>query len=303
MLRRYITQIRYILSQIILPRLSGVGYFFAMLGTVAVVTSHAQPVRLIVRGDDMGFTHAANEACIETFRQGIVRSVEVMVPTPWFPEAVKMLREQPDLDVGIHLTLTSEWENVKWKPLTRAPSLTDSMGYFYPTIWPNDNFGEDQALQGHSWQLAEVEQELRAQIELAKRTIPQLSHLTGHMGCHQLDERVEALVKKLAVAYKLDIFPEELGVLRVRYVGPKKTQEEKISSFLAMLEGLTPGTYLFVDHPAYDNAEVQAVYHLGYTDVANDRQGVTTLLTDPSVKEAIRRLGIQLVSYHDIAKP
>ena len=276
-------------------------HLLCILCTVLSLGSCAQPTRLIVRSDDMGFTHAANQAIIETCRNGITTSVEVMVPTPWFPEAVKMLREYPDLDVGIHLTLTSEWENIKWKPLTNAPSLTDEFGYFYPMIWPNDNYGEDRALHAQDWKLGEIEQELRAQIELAKREIPQLTHVSGHMGCSQMDERVEALVRKLTEEYGLAIFPEDLEVKRASYQGPKSTKEEKISSFIAMLEGLTPGTYLFVDHPAYNTPEVQAVYHIGYTEVAVDRQGVTDLLTSDQVQKAIDRLNIQLISYADLA--
>jgi predicted glycoside hydrolase/deacetylase ChbG (UPF0249 family) len=226
----------------------------------------------------------------------------VMVPTPWFPEAVKMLREHPDLDVGIHLTLTSEWENIKWKPLTSAPSLTDDYGYFYPMIYPNDHYGEDRALRAQDWKLDEIEQELRAQIELAKREIPQLSHVTGHMGCSNMDEKVNTLVRKLAEEYDLGIFPEDLKVERARYQGPKETKEQKVKSFIAMLESLAPGTYLFVDHPAYDTPEVQAVYHIGYTDVATDRQGVTDLLMSEAVKEVIHRRGIELISYADLVE-
>ncbi|MCK4748086.1 MAG: ChbG/HpnK family deacetylase, partial [Bacteroidales bacterium] len=91
-------------------------------------------IRLLVRGDDIGSTHAANLGCIESYQQGIMRSVEIMVPCPWFPEAVSMLNKNPGLDVGIHITLTSEWENIKWGPLTHAPSISDEDGYFFPMI-------------------------------------------------------------------------------------------------------------------------------------------------------------------------
>ena len=70
-------------------------------------------IRLIMRGDDIGSSHAANLGCIKSYQEGIMKSVEVMVPCAWFPEAVQMLQENPGLDVGVHLTLTSEWENVK----------------------------------------------------------------------------------------------------------------------------------------------------------------------------------------------
>ena len=74
-----------------------------------------QDIKLLVRGDDIGSSHNANLACIESYKNGIVRSVEIMVPCSWFEEAVIMLNENPGLDVGIHLTLTSEWDNYKWR--------------------------------------------------------------------------------------------------------------------------------------------------------------------------------------------
>ncbi|MDZ4702009.1 MAG: ChbG/HpnK family deacetylase [Rhodothermales bacterium] len=98
------------------------------------------PPRLIVRGDDMGYAHAGNEAIMKTYTDGIVTSVEVIVPSPWFPEAVRMLADHPDLDIGVHLAITSEWDNVKWRPMTPAPSLRDADGYFYPMICPNKNY-------------------------------------------------------------------------------------------------------------------------------------------------------------------
>ncbi len=61
-----------------------------------------------------------------------MQSVEIMPVCPWFPEAVKLLNENPGLDVGIHLALTSEWENYKWGPVTHAPNLVDENGYFSP---------------------------------------------------------------------------------------------------------------------------------------------------------------------------
>lgn len=259
-------------------------------------------IRLIIRGDDMGCSHAVNEACLASYGQGIMRSVEVMAPTPWFPEAARMLRENPGLDAGIHLTLTSEWTNLKWRPLTPSPSLTDKEGYFYPMIWPNDHYGPEQALSQQPWKLSEIERELRAQIELAVQQIPQVSHLTAHMGCTGMDEKIKALVEKLAQEYKLAIFPEAMGVQQVSYQGPHQTAGEKVASFVKMLESLTPGTYYFLDHPAYDTPEVRAIFHTGYEAVAADRQGVTDLFTSPKVRNIIRKKGIELISYADLVK-
>ena len=107
-------------------------------GTFAAAQNDS--IRLLLRGDDIGSSHTANVACIESYREGIVQSIEVMVPCPWFNEAAMMLRENPGLDVGVHLTLTSEWEFYKWGPLTQAPSLVDERGNFLPMTSQRDDF-------------------------------------------------------------------------------------------------------------------------------------------------------------------
>jgi predicted glycoside hydrolase/deacetylase ChbG (UPF0249 family) len=70
--------------------------FFAVL-------PQQKTIRLIVRGDDMGFTHSGNEALIKSYKEGVETSIEVLVPSPWFPEAVKLLKQNPGIDVGVHL--------------------------------------------------------------------------------------------------------------------------------------------------------------------------------------------------------
>src|SRR5258708_32134024 len=106
--------------------------FFLFFFISSFISSYGQQApRLLIRGDDMGYTHSGNEALIECYQQGIEKSIEVLVPSPWFPEAVKLLKKNPGIDVGIHLDLTSEWENIKWRPLTDCPSLKDSAGYFF----------------------------------------------------------------------------------------------------------------------------------------------------------------------------
>jgi predicted glycoside hydrolase/deacetylase ChbG (UPF0249 family) len=260
---------------------------------------HDSP-RLIVRGDDMGFSHAGNEALIKCYKEGIERSIEVLVPSPWFPEAVELLEQNPNVDAGVHLTLTSEWETIKWRPLTYCPSLTDSNGYFYPMIWPNKNY-TNKALKQHNWKLTEIEKELRAQIELAIKKIPRISHVSAHMGCTDLDTAVNSLVKRLVKEYNIDINLQQMGVKSVGYKGPSATSEEKLKSFLNMLDNLKPHeTYIFVDHPALDGPEMRAIYHVGYENVAIDRQGVVDVWTNPLVIDAIKRKNITLISYADL---
>lgn len=262
--------------------------------------------RLIVRGDDMGFSHSGNLALIKCAKEGIQTSIEIIVPSPWFPEAVKFLKENPTLDVGIHLALTAEWDNVKWRPLTDCPGLRTTDGYFFPMVFPNANYPK-LSIKENNPTIEDIEKELRAQIETALRNLPgRISHFSAHMGCTWLSDETKALEKKLAKEYNIEITDMELGALGVSYApfeGPHVTKEEKISSFIKMLRKLEKGkTYMFVEHPGFDNDELRAISHIGYENVASDRQGVTDLYTSDEVKKEIRKLEIQLISYKDLKK-
>jgi predicted glycoside hydrolase/deacetylase ChbG (UPF0249 family) len=273
-----------------------------MNGLYAQRVEQNKGINLIVRGDDIGSCHAANVACIRSYKDGIMTSVELMVPCSWFPEAVKMLNENPGLDVGIHLTLTSEWENYKWRPLTHAPSLTDSDGYFYPTIWQRNNMPAGTALKEADWKIEEIEKELRAQIEFGMEKVPHVSHFTFHMGCASWDPEVKKLCDKLTREYGFYIEFPKSGVRGIGRFGDAKTAEERINKFVELLEKLKPGTYMFVEHPGLDNAEMRAIGHEGYEDVAEDRDAVTEVFTSEKVKKAVKRLGINLISYADLKK-
>ncbi len=273
-----------------------------LIMVISLLTKAQAPPRLIIRGDDMGFSHSGNLALVKTYREGITQSIEVIVPSPWFPEAVKMLEANPGVDVGIHLALSSEWDNIKWRPLTSSKSISDSDGYFYPMIYRNANY-PGQSLSENKWKIEEIEKEFRAQIELALKKIPRVSHLSSHMGCTELSKEISALTKKLAKEYKIDIDLQDYQVIYTGYDGAHTTVAEKEKSFSSMLNKLEPGkTYLFLEHPGLNDAELQAIHHIGYENVAADRQGVTDIWTDPTIKELIRKKGIQLISYKDLKK-
>ncbi|MBS1663088.1 MAG: polysaccharide deacetylase family protein [Bacteroidetes bacterium] len=260
-----------------------------------------KPARLIIRGDDMGYSHSGNEAIIQCYKNGIERSVEVIVPSPWFPEAVKLLQENPGIDVGVHLAITSEWDNVKWRPLSDCPSLKDSNGYFYPMIWPNKNYPGQSVIENKSLP-EDIEKEFRAQIVLALKKLPRVTHISAHMGCTNISPAISAITKKLAQEFKIDIDLQEYGVKDVSYIGAHATPQEKIQGFIAMLNQLQPGeTYLFLDHPGFDTPELRAIHHIGYENVAQDRQGVTDLFTSDKIKAAIRQKNVQIISYKDLS--
>jgi len=265
-----------------------------------IVYGQQNGIKLIVRGDDMGYTHSGNQALIKCYREGIETSIEVLVASPWFPEAVKLLNENPGVDVGLHLDLSSEWENIKWRPLSDCPSLKNADGYFYPMIFPNSNY-PGQSLSEHKWTLADIEKEFRAQIELALKYIPRISHFSSHMGCTSLSPEVKALTSRLAKEYHIPLDPDQELKGLVGMGDPGVNPEEKIKHFITMINNLKPGnTYIFLDHPGIDNDELRAVYHKGYENVAADRQGVTDLFTNASIKALIKERGIQLIGYRDL---
>ncbi len=255
-------------------------------------------IYLLIRTDDIGSFHAANLACIETYKNGIAQSVELMPPCAWFLEATKMLKENPGFDVGIHLTLTSEWSNIKWRPLTHCPSLIDEDGYFFPMVWKNNNFPPGSSIQESDWQLDEIERELRAQIETSLKHIPYISHISTHMGFTGLDPRIAELVNKLAKEYHLYVNME--GIKPFSGWSREDAFKTRIDKFCESLEKLTPGKYLYVEHPGRAGGEMETVGHKGYEDVATDREWVTRVLTNKKVKETIQKKNIKLISYKDL---
>jgi predicted glycoside hydrolase/deacetylase ChbG (UPF0249 family) len=209
-----------------------------------------------------------------------------------------MLNKNPGFDVGIHLTLTSEWSNTKWRPLTHCPGLVDEDGYFFPQVWKNNNFPPGSSIQESDWKLDEIEQELRAQIEVSLKHVPHISHLSTHMGFNGLDPKIAELVDKLAKEYNLDVNME--GVGRFRGWNRDDAYEERIDKFCENLEKLTPGKYLYVEHPGHDVAEMTTVGHKGYENVSLDREWVTRVLTSQKVKETIQKKNVKLISYKDL---
>jgi predicted glycoside hydrolase/deacetylase ChbG (UPF0249 family) len=257
-------------------------------------------IRLIARADDIGSCHAANEACIKSYREGIVRTVEVMVPGPWFNEAVKMLRENPGLDVGVHLTLTSEWEFYKWGPITETQSLVDEQGHFYPMTSQRNNFPPNTGFLEANPNIEEIEKELRAQIELATKKISNVSHLTCHMGTAVSTPGLRAMVQKLSQEYKLPLEAPPTVKTAGDFGDSNATAHEREAALAKMLEKLGPGTWLLVEHPGLDTPEMRAMGHIGYWNVAAHRDGVTKTFTSQNIKRIIEKRGIKLISYHDL---
>lgn len=148
---------------------------------------------MVIHEDDVAMSHGANMAFVELSALGNCSSGSVMVPCPWFPEAVEIAARDPSLDIGVHLTLTSEQKPYRWRPLTSPPrsaGLTDEYGYFWPDV-PRARKAHPEA----------VEAELRAQIEVAAAAGIDITHFDCHMGTAQMPE-FTAILRRLGEEYR-----------------------------------------------------------------------------------------------------
>ena len=279
----------------------------ALLACWAQSLQAAEAIRLIVRGDDFGYTHASNVAMAGAFDNGIMTSASVLVPGPWFAETARMLRERPERSVGVHLTITSEWNALRWPPVSPAgavPSLVAPDGFLwafgYRSPEPVD-WGEDAApWASHAPDPAEVEREFRAQIERALELGVRLDYVDCHMGM-ACREDLLPITRKLAKEYCLGISSVSLfGEKRLSAKGETNTPADFTKALVEALEGLTPGLYLYVDHPAIDTPELRAVDTNSGERWGDIRSAVLAAWTAPEVRAIIERRGIELVGMREL---
>lgn len=175
----------------------------------------SEAARIVIpHADDVGMCHGANRAFMETFAQGFVTTGSVMIPCPWFPEIAEWAAGRGDVDLGVHLTLTSEWRHYRWGPIStrRASSgLLDRDGYL-PRRVPE--------LRARLDPMA-AEDEMRAQIERAIAAGIRPTHLDTHMGAALVPELLDITIA-LADAYRLPLLlPREIeSYLAVLEIGP-----------------------------------------------------------------------------------
>lgn len=130
---------------------------------------------VIFHADDVGMCHGSNQAFVALSAVGVVQTGSVMMPCPWAPELLQWCQHEPSLDIGVHLTLTSEWSGYRWGPLsTRDPlsGLLDAEGYFPHRV---------EGLQAQL-NVAAAVVEMQAQIERAQQAGIDFTHIDTHMG-------------------------------------------------------------------------------------------------------------------------
>jgi len=290
-----------------------------LLVLIAVAAAPAQtrpapprvkPIRLLIQGDDMGAAHGMNAGTIRAYKEGILRSTNVIVPGPWFMEAVELLQQNPGLDVGVHLCLTSEWDHLKWRPLTNAPSLVDADGYFFPLVWPAKGLPPDTSLKEADPKTEEVERELRRQIEVARRHIPRISYLSSHMGFPSLKPEWRTMLQRIADDTGIPLMENEKGLNYLFAVwnsgGGAKSDNgaARAAKLAAKLEKLQAGaTYIMVDHCGTDDPEMQALGRPGSENAGAERAAVVEAWTSPLVLAVVKQRSIQLIGHASLPRP
>lgn len=173
--------------------------FFFLIISGNTTFGQAKKPEVLLRVDDVGMNHSTNMALEDLCKTGIPFSATVMFACPWYQEAVDILKKYPQVDVGVHLTLTSEWRYYRWGPIlgkSGVPSLVDSLGYF---------FQNEKEFLSNPIVLDEVEQELTAQIERASKSGIKITFIDPHMGVSLSTKELQAITEKLAKKYNLGI--------------------------------------------------------------------------------------------------
>lgn len=251
---------------------------------------------LIIRCDDFGMCHSVNMAIKEIIEAKIPISVSVMFTCPWWEEAVEILKEHPEVSVGIHLTLNSEWKNYRWGPIMGkeiVPSLVDSVGMFFPSR---------SKLFANNPKLNEFELEITAQVERAFKSGVKIDYIDHHMGAAVQTIEMREIVEKLAKENRLGIpnyFNENYSSITY---SPKIPY--KLDSLIARLEKIQPGTInLQVMHVGLDTDEMSALVDLnpgGLKEMSKHREGELRTLLSPKFTEAIKENNIILITYRQL---
>ncbi|MGB9606355.1 MAG: polysaccharide deacetylase family protein, partial [Bryobacteraceae bacterium] len=275
-----------------------------------------------LHADDFGMSHSVNRAIIEMFEAGAISSASIMMPCPWVPEAAAWARAHLDKDVGLHLTLNSEWTTLRWGPLAprdRVPGLLDAEGYLHAAVAQTATRATAQ----------EVELELRAQIEQARRLGIRFTHLDTHMGTLYARPDYFQVFEKLGREYGVPILRVKASEAAAAQVPPAmrqyllesearyqaegvfrldslltdpargtSTYEQRRDAYHKTLQSLKPGVHMIILHPGYFDEELK-----GATGSAQQRDWDRRIFLEPETRQLVGKLGIRLVGWQDVARP
>ncbi|WP_433158398.1 carbohydrate deacetylase [Kribbella sp. CA-247076] len=248
----------------------------------------ADDIRLIVQGDDFGMCHAVNAGTVQAFREGILTQASTMAACPWFTEAAALARRF-DIPLGVHQTLTCEWDHLRWRPLTDGSSLVGDDGTFRRTV------ADARAVVTHD----DAVRELSAQVAKFAAEGLTVDYLDVHMG----ESAPSAYAEISSAAGKPYIYgPEESQRFASIAILSDRDADTKKPWVLDHLAGLTPGVHLLVTHCAAAEPELAAMHAPGtetYRWAEEYRLSDQAVVTDPAIRKAIEERGIRLVSMRD----
>lgn len=265
---------------------------------------------LILHADDLAVAHSVDVASFDALDKGAVSSASVMVPSPWITEVAAYARAHPNADLGLHLTLTSEWETYRWGSVEskdKVASLLDSAGTFPSNVQPVATKAK----------VVEVEREIRAQVERALALGIRPTHLDSHMGALFSTPALIATYVKVARDYRLPFLAlrgdrraapqpplSEQDVLldTVVMAGPEVPRDEWQAFYLKSIADLKPGLTEMIVHLGRDDAELQAVTvnHEPYGSAWRQRD--YDVVTSPEFIKALRDNHVILVTWKELQK-
>ncbi len=284
---------------------------FAQTKTIAERLGYpADSKLLILHADDLAAAHSINAASFDALDKGAVSSASIMVPTPWITEVAAYAKAHPNADLGLHLTLTSEWHTYRWGSVESAdkvPSLLDSDGTF-----PR----EDSVVAARAKPL-EVERELRAQVERALALGIRPTHLDSHMGSLFTTPQLIATYVKVAREYHLPFLAtrgnpraapqpplsaQDVLLDEVIVAGPEVPRDQWKATYLKWIANLKPGLTEMIVHLGRDDSELQAVMvdHEPYGSAW--RQHDYDVVNSPEFKKALKDNHVILVTWKELQK-
>jgi predicted glycoside hydrolase/deacetylase ChbG (UPF0249 family) len=241
-------------------------------------------IQLVVQGDDFGMCHAVNEGVARAFQDGVLTQASTMVACPWFNEAAQMGKDL-GIPLGIHQTLTCEWDYLRWTPITSGASLRGDDATFHRTVKAAaEGITTDDAIE-----------ELGAQVERFLASGLALTYLDVHMGAINLDA-YSAISKKYATPF---LYPGLDTSLRFTTIKGLSDRDDKKTWLPEHLASLTPGVHLLVCHVGVPGPELSSITSPEsepWRWAEEYRASDLELLTDPELRDTIDRLGIDLVS-------
>ena len=265
---------------------------------------------LIIHADDLAVAHSVNSASFEALDKNAVTSASIMVPCPWLTEVADYAKSHPDADLGLHLTLTSEWKTYRWGPVAPSDKVPGLLG-------PEGTFWSDTPSVGQHAKPDEAGREIRAQIERAMAMRIHPTHLDTHMGSVLSTPEIFAVYVKLAHEFHLPFLAVRfsgaepfLKILSDKDVvldslvmaAPTVHMDQWKEFYLNAIKELKPGLTEMIVHLGHDDAELQAI-SVDHPDYGSAwRQRDYNVVTSPEFKKALQDKHIILVKWKDLQK-